>query len=744
MKIILTSEFFDELFTIAVLLTFGTYHLLIYLGQKWYNNAEKYHYYLSFTSFSIALYIFIQLYFDGLKQIVPFWFNRVPFEVIFGSGAYYGFVRFSSHVFGFPKNKQKIFRFSYILLFICLLLTVFAFIDYRWFLKHLFLPIVAVFALSVISSILIFLKWIISNKLFKDKIFIIISLGLILIIFNVLIIKAIISIDRTIQFSRNYFFVDIGILMITYALALKFNREHIELEELKENLEEKVRIRTYELDKAKHEVEDSSRQKTMFFINIAHETKTPLTLLSNFFERFIKKYGMTSELSVVKRNIESLKRNMVNFLDAEKLERGQVFYNHEQITCISELLTEKYLLFKNLAERKGIDFEYNITENLYIKADPFAIDRIVNNLIENALKYTNEGGKITVSLEPENAILVLKVTDNGVGIPEEKIKHIFKPYYQISHKKQNIDGIGMGMYIVKKIMDELDGKIITESETGKGTCFKLEFKNIQNTDVDYSNYKTHFLISAPDDVVSKYRAEPRPVSEHNTERHNILIVEDNEDMLNFIKTELEENYNIYTAINGFEALRELKYIPKPDIIISDIMMDKMDGCEFYEAIINIEAFRSVPFVFLTAKTSIDEKIEMLKKGAIDYLYKPFSIDELKAKIHTIIENIRKQQIVGLQEAINLISNQMHIDSRNNKNYKNTRWENFEYNCKKFNITERQKEIIKYISEGLEYKEIANILNISDRTVTRHIQNIFGSLNIHNKMDLVNLFFNQVY
>jgi anti-sigma regulatory factor (Ser/Thr protein kinase) len=285
------------------------------------------------------------------------------------------------------------------------------------------------------------------------------------------------------------------------------------------------------------------------------------------------------DLNVLKQSIDKLVQDMINFLDAEKLERGQIFYNHNQIFNFSELLKKKIALFNAVVKEKEITLLSKIEENIYIKADPAAIDRILNNLLDNAIKYT-EKGFINTELTAKDDKINLKVNDTGIGISDEEQKNIFSSYYQVSHDKRNIQGIGMGLYIIRQIVDELKAEIVLESKIGEGSLFTINFllhhltEEERNSVVNY-NEKVREFIDISKTVILQ---EP----EYDKNKSTVLVVEDNLEMLSYIQKSLKIKYNVFYAQNGKAALQKLNVIPKLHIILCDIMMDEMDGYEFYD------------------------------------------------------------------------------------------------------------------------------------------------------------------
>ena len=228
-----------------------------------------------------------------------------------------------------------------------------------------------------------------------------------------------------------------------------------------------------ELEKANKNLEMACKQKTDFFISLAHETKTPLTLIRNYLDKYIKKAGMDEDIIIIKQNIDNLLRTIVHFLDAEKINRGQIYYNHDQATDISSLTTGIIPLFKELAAKKDVHIDADIQPGIHIRIDPFAANTIINNLIDNAIKYTHNNGRVTVQLYRFQGKIILKIIDTGIGISKEQQESLFQPLYEQQKRKQRIHGMGIGLFIVKHIIDSIDGDICVESKLNKGTTISI-------------------------------------------------------------------------------------------------------------------------------------------------------------------------------------------------------------------------------------------------------------------------------
>ncbi|HUZ57814.1 MAG TPA: ATP-binding protein [Hanamia sp.] len=484
-----------------------------------------------------------------------------------------------------------------------------------------------------------------------------------------------------------------------------------------------------EVDKRTKELEIISEQKTNTFVNLAHETKTPLTLINNYLEEYISNNNPSEELDIVKRNLDKISSDIVNLFDLEKFNKGFAFYNHNLVCNFSEILKDSVILFKQYANGSSIEIKSTIADNIFIQADPLSINRIINNLIENSIKFSNSHSIIEVTLQNDGDTFQFSVKDYGNGIPIDVQAKIFEPYYQITNPKTNTQGMGLGLSIVKKVIDDLNGniKVISNPKISPGTEMLISLNQ-------YTRVTNETFISK---VVSKTVAIPKEelkIEEafFDEEKQTILIVEDNITMLNYLFKKLSEKYNTYAALNGNDALKKLKELKTlPDLIITDIMMDKLDGYDFAKIISKSSSFSHIPFIFLSSKAAFKDKLQGLKLGAIDYVPKPFSIFELLQKIDSILLYAGKQKRSILGKAFSI------VNSNNNHYKKDTSSGAFEQNCELYHLTFREKDIAKLICQGQKYKDISESLFIAERTVTKHAQNIFEKTQVSNKIELIN-------
>jgi signal transduction histidine kinase/DNA-binding NarL/FixJ family response regulator len=482
-----------------------------------------------------------------------------------------------------------------------------------------------------------------------------------------------------------------------------------------------------EVEKRTRELEKLNDQRITTFVNLAHETKTPLTLINNYLEEYISNNENSEELSIVKRSIDKLSMDISNLFDLEKFNKGVTVYNHDLIADFSEVLSDSLMLFQKCANKKNIKLNADIKNNILIKADPLSINRIVNNLLENAIKFSFEGGSINVSLNAEDDTILFSVKDYGVGIPCNMHKKVFEPYFQISNSKRNIQGMGLGLPIVKKVIDDLKGEIQIISnpsmETGTEIRVRLRKHQLAEKEVVSPN-----IIESPAINIDKLNDQKLL---HDANKQTILLVEDNITMINYLQMKLKPNYNVYTALNGNEGINKLKeLLVLPDLIITDVMMDKVDGYNFAKFLSNDNRLKHIPFIFLSAKSTKNDKLVGLKLGAIDFIQKPFSVSELLQKVESILENVSKQKRAVLSSAFSAMS-------AGQVSHPFVPADSFESKCRLYNLTQREVDIARLICQGMKYKEIGENLFISERTVTTHAQNIFEKVNVSNKIELIN-------
>lgn len=507
---------------------------------------------------------------------------------------------------------------------------------------------------------------------------------------------------------------------------LELQKSNEKICELNTNLQSKVDERTKELQLI-------NEQKTHTFINLAHETKTPLTLIQNYLQEYVAAHGESKELTIIKKSIGKLTKDIVNFFDIEKVDKKFNLYDHDCIADFSQILNECLPLFIKYAAKKNSTIEASVEDNQCIRANPQAVTRIINNLIENAIRYTPQNGNIRVTLFTRKTRILFSVEDNGPGIPKNLHEKIFEPYYQVKTEKKNYQGMGLGLPIVKVIADALEAELnlMSDPQIRQGTQIVLAFhKYVPNEDGHFTEFEKP--VDLPVDIgTTDTLSDEIP----DKERPTILVIEDHVPLLNYIVSKLKVHYNTLTATGGNEALEKMETVQQLDLIISDIMMDDGDGIEFLNRIAQHNRYKHLPLIFITAKQTLEDKLEALSLGAIDYIHKPFLIEELLVKVDTILRNFQKQRKALVDAAYkSLLITDKQAEASSEKT------DQLIKECRiKYNLTSRETEVIRLIAEGGTNKTIAEKLFISDKTVAKHIQNIFEKVGVNNRLELLNRF-----
>lgn len=532
-------------------------------------------------------------------------------------------------------------------------------------------------------------------------------------------------------------FTNIGFLLL---FGLQVNRHIRELRTEHEKLmESEQRLRSWnadlndEVNKRTKELEKINEQKTNNFINLVHETKTPLTLIKNYLDEYISKYGTVEELDIVKGGIDKLTADVINLFDIERFSKGIDTYKHNLVSDFSGILQDSLSLFKHYCVKNKIECLTCIDENIFVKADPNAIHRIVNNIVENAIKFTDADGEVLISLTGQDDKIIFSVVDTGIGIPEDLQKKVFEPYYQIGYKNTSLQGMGLGLPIVKKVAEGMGGTVFIESNPAKmrGTKIIITLPRYMPTEKDEPIKDVDRL----NKLNYSFNYDEMSDTDYDVQKRTILLVEDNVAMINFLSNKLRLTYNVFGARNGSKALKKLFKMPViPDLILSDVMMDKMDGYAFAKTLSEQEKYSHIPIIFLTAKSTPTDRLKGLRLGAIDFISKPFSFEELSQKIETILNNIVRQQKAIISTSI---ANLKTGKNRDTDNIVQSSILKFEQNCRLLHLTTRETEITRLIVKGNIYKDIAKELFISEKTVTKHIQNIFAKVEVSNKVELIN-------
>lgn len=418
-----------------------------------------------------------------------------------------------------------------------------------------------------------------------------------------------------------------------------------------------------ELRKISIELEEATKAKLVFFTNISHEFRTPLTLMIGPLENILSDRKLSAELrsqlQMMLRNATRLLRMINQLMDLRKIEDDKMKLSAGEYDIIS-FTREIKEAFDELATRKNICFTLNTSQDkqlLYFDRDK--VDKILFNLLSNAFKFTSESGCIELNINKvmhkfnaiEREAVEIEIRDNGIGIAEDSLNRIFERFYQVEQKKGNIvAGTGIGLPLSKGFVDLHHGDISVKSKKGEGSSFAVCFQlgkshfteaELSNKDIEFTRIDKQIFPELSQDDADVENMNLTYVSDDYENMPLLLIVEDNADVSKFIKSCLVDNYRIMTAYNGIDAFEKI-YIDQPDLIISDVMMPEMDGLEFTKKLKSDIRTSHIPVILLTALSSHENKIEGLETGADSYIAKPFNKKHLQVRVKQLIEN--RQQI----------------------------------------------------------------------------------------------------
>ncbi|GAO44512.1 ATP-binding protein [Flavihumibacter petaseus] len=397
-------------------------------------------------------------------------------------------------------------------------------------------------------------------------------------------------------------------------------------------------------------LEELDKAKTIFFSNISHEFRTPLTLILSPLEALLRDTKplppeISHQIATTHRNALRLLRLVNNLLDFSQIESGKQKANVEPtdlVTFTRNLAGNFQSLFEKADVKLLVELDQLLPE---VMVDRQMWERIVFNLISNAYKYTLQGN-VRVCLNRSGDNLVFTVADSGVGIPASEIPKLFDRFYRVQQSDgRSFEGTGIGLSMVKELVALHHGEVAVESEVGKGSSFRvtIPLRKAHSSTLPVELSDINFpAIEEWNDLVSGHDNSNNDDRERADDRAIVLVVDDNPDMRQHLRSVLSPHFEILTAANGREALQQMKICP-PDLVLSDIMMPVMDGIGLLHAIKEDPAISHVPVILLTARAGEESRIEGWETGADDYLVKPFSSRELFARIKSQIKTQRIRQ-----------------------------------------------------------------------------------------------------
>lgn len=405
--------------------------------------------------------------------------------------------------------------------------------------------------------------------------------------------------------------------------------------------------------------------KIKFFINTAHDIRTPVTLIMAPLEDLGRMTGLNDKaqyyLNLARNHTQKLHSLITQLLEFEKVDTTMQKASLYPLN-INSILTEETVSFQPYCDSKQVYLNLNLPhEEVGIRGDRQMLGMLLDNLLSNACKYTPSQGKVTMGLTATKRKAIITVSDNGIGIPQKAHKYLFKKVYRAENAQKTQEvGTGFGLLQISRIVKIMGGQIKVHSEENKGSTFTIilprtydQPSKIQDTTTVTPPRSTGFLpVTQSEQPLLTNNIGEQP-------KETLLIVEDNETLRYYLRQTFDAEFRVIDVANGQEALDSLSH-EYPDLILSDVMMPGLQGDELCRMIKENPETKGIPFVLLTAKANHDATVEGLKKGADDYIPKPFSTEILKLKVQGLIENRKRQREFFMREALRQVGKDLLI------------------------------------------------------------------------------------
>ncbi|MEM6647411.1 MAG: ATP-binding protein [Bacteroidota bacterium] len=420
-------------------------------------------------------------------------------------------------------------------------------------------------------------------------------------------------------------------------------------------LEAIVAARTSEIEAQKTQISAQALElkkandvKSHFLANIAHEFRTPLTLtfgpIADLLDgRFVVEEKAKPHLTRAQRNGQRLLRLINQLLDLARIDEGSHTLNRQPLDLVRHV-REITALFTEVAEQGGLTICTDFPDQVcWVNGDADALEKVVSNLLSNALKFTSEGG-VEVSVAEVDGMAELTVHDTGAGIAAEHVPHLFDRFYQVEQAKtRSHEGSGIGLALVKELVELHGGSIQAESVAGEGSAFTVRLPlSVAPASGDGMAGPTEraMPVVAPLDALHTDTAAVPSVATDESGKPLVLLVEDNADMRAYVRSHLEDEYAVQEAVDGAEGIAMAREVV-PDLVISDVMMPKMDGHALCSALKAEVSTSHIPVLMLTARGEVEDRIDGFGAGADGYLSKPFNAKELQARVAALIAERRR-------------------------------------------------------------------------------------------------------
>ncbi|OJW76267.1 ATP-binding protein [Spirosoma sp. 48-14] len=476
--------------------------------------------------------------------------------------------------------------------------------------------------------------------------------------------------------------------------------------------------------------------KNQFFTNISHEIRTPLTLIVGPVEQMAKEFSRDTRFALLKQNANRLLSLINQLLDISKLEAGQLkpeLISGDVATFLRVLASS----FKSLAESRQIEFAFwQDIENYWVWYDQDKLEKIVTNVLLNAFKFTPPGGSVRMELKHHSDRIFISIEDTGIGIAQQKLPRIFDRFYQVDgNVNRSHGGTGIGLALVRELVKVLGGTISVDSTEGVGTTFRLALPIRPVSETEAALLPD---ASLPTDTVG--RSVPTPRQQVDTENVSeegrvgafdsqenakkmrgskptdapesvLLIIDDNPDIRTYVRGIFEHEYQILEAADGQQGL-DMATASIPDLVICDLMMPRLDGFGFCRALKSQMATSHIPVVMLTARATVEDRIEGFELGADEYLTKPFNQIEIQVRVRNLI---RQRERLGqyFQERLGLVPAPVRVDE--------------DLIRKENNFLQSVQAIVEdqLTDRSFDVEQLSERLNLSQRQLVRKLKALTG-------------------
>jgi signal transduction histidine kinase/DNA-binding response OmpR family regulator len=458
---------------------------------------------------------------------------------------------------------------------------------------------------------------------------------------------------------RNFSIFGFLLMLITGGVIYRSYR--IKKKDNKLLLDQKRSVET--LSKQVHEADQA---KLQFYTNVSHELRTPLTLILGMTEKLKSMLHNDPNLALIRKNSYKLLHLINHLLDLRKLDASKMKLS-VQMCNINDFIKGIIGSFVEHAKQKQISIVFHEDCNIKGYIDWDKVEKIFANLVSNAIKYTPNGGSIEVIIgKSESGFLKLEIRDNGIGIPDHEVYKIFKRFYRVAESDHN--GSGIGLALVKELVDLHKGEISVDTLKGAGTSFtvSLPIEGHFYSDDEIEEKAHHGIPGDYSAMLEEDWGDEQEIvnTSPDPDKKSVLIVEDNKDLRKYITEIFRDHYEILEAENGMAGLKlACEYVP--DIIISDILMPKMSGIQLVEKLKSINSTSHIPIVLLTAKDDLGSRLSGFEKGADDYICKPFESAILKSRVENLLR-LRNHLVEKFSKQFHLQPREITIDDAEQK------------------------------------------------------------------------------